>query len=309
MNLQNAIEEIDLYYGKPMQVMSDCLRGFVTAAPGKKLICVDFSSIEARVLAWLAGQENVLDVFRTHGKIYEHAISEISGTPIDEVTPEQRQIGKVIILALGYGGGVRAFQSMAKNYKVKIPDAQAKIIKNDWREKHKDIVSYWHRLEDAAIGACFSPGQKFSAGAKGREIVFLKHGSFLWAKLPGGGVLCYPYPKIKEVDTPWGQPKDALTFMGVDSLTKKWCEQQTYGGSLAENTTQAVARDLLVAAMHRWEENGYPPIMHCHDEAVSEVLKTFGSLKEAVELFCQLPDWAKGLPIAAAGWEGKRYRK
>ena len=250
---------VDTCYGPVLDALVDCVRGMVIAPPGKDLISVDFSAVEARVLAWLAGQESVLEIFRTTGKIYEHAAAGIYHVPASEVSKSQRQVGKTAVLALGYGGGKGAFQKMAENYGVKVTAAEADEIKVAWREANPDIVQYWYDLDSAAINALTGGGIE-RAGAPGRQVAFKRSGSFLWCQLPSKRVLCYPYPEIRTVETPWGAERDALTFMTVvagGTFTKdipdpcnsgKWKRVSTYGGSLAENLTQAVARDLLAAS-------------------------------------------------------------
>lgn len=317
---------IDMMYGPTMDAIADSLRGMIVAEPGNDLAAVDFSAIEARVLAWLAGQESVLDIFRTHGKIYEHAAAGIYHVPMERVTKDQRQIGKVAVLALGYGGGVGAFQSMARVYGVKVPDAEADEIKSAWRAAHPAIVSYWYDLERAAVRALTDGGVQ-AVGPRGREVKFRKAGSFLWLQLPSKRVLCYPYPELRIVDTPWGEQKEALTYMTeLDSTTRKklgnkvlpdpnangnWCRISTYGGSLAENVTQAVAADLLRYSMETLESAGYPVVMHVHDEAVVEIASSCDdrTLEQIEELMAQTPAWAAGLPVSAEGWRAKRYRK
>ena len=317
---------IDMMYGPTMDAIADSLRGMIVAEPEHDLVAVDFSAIEARVLAWLAGQESVLDIFRTHGKIYEHAAAGIYHVPMEKVTKDQRQIGKVAVLALGYGGGVGAFQSMARVYNVKVPDAEAEEIKKAWRDSHPAIVRYWYALEDAAIRALTEGGVQ-SVGPRGREVKFRKAGSFLWLQLPSKRVLCYPYPELRVVETPWGDPKEALTYMTeLDSTTRKklgnkvlpdpnangnWCRISTYGGSLAENVTQAVAADLLRYSMETLESAGYPVICHVHDEAVTEIPSSCDkhTLERVEELMARTPEWAAGLPVSAEGWRAKRYRK
>lgn len=298
-------EYIDMFFGSPLSVISDCIRSLVTAAPGKDLLVVDFAAIEARVLAWLAGQESILEVFRTHGKIYEAQAAGIYNVKMENVTKDQRQIGKVAILALGYQGGVGAFQSMAKNYGVVVSDERADDIKVAWRKANSQTVKYWYALDEAAVNAVMNPGVNFKAGHKERQVTYRVSGSFLMCRLPSGRVLYYPYPKI-EVNK---FNRDAVTYMGEHPKTKKWSRLSFYGGLAAENITQAVSRDLLAAAMLRLERKCYEVVMHVHDEIVCEVDEKFGTLKNMINIVCELPAWAKDLPIAAEGYRAKRYRK
>ena len=281
---EDSSKMIDLMYGPPLRVISECLRGMLIAGEGNELVACDFSQVEARALPWLAGQDDVLEVFRTHGKIYEHAASGIYHVPLEEVTKIQRLVGKVSILALQFGGGVGAFQSMAKNYNVKVPDAEAEEIKKAWRLANPRIVQYWYALERAALDAMSSTGV-FAVGPVGRQVKFRKAGSFLWMLLPSNRALCYPYPEIRTVMTPWGAEKEALTFMTtVDFNQKKkiihdqnskgrWQRVSTHGGPLAENATQGFCRDLLATAMVAIEAEDIPVVFHVHDEPVAEVRK------------------------------------
>jgi DNA polymerase len=312
---------IDMMYGPVMDAISDCVRGLFVAPAGKDLVAVDFSAIEARVLAWLASEEKVLEIFRTHGKIYEHAAAGIYRVAMELVTKAQRQIGKVAVLALGYGGGVGAFQSMAKNYGIKIPDEQADEIKKAWRDVHPFIVGYWLAIETAAMNAVYTGGVH-TAGRHGRHVTFKVDGSFLWCRLPSGRTLCYPYPEIRTVETPWGAEREALTYMTVvegkktkcleDPASKgSWQRISTYGGSLVENVTQAVARDLLAHSMFNLESSGFPVVAHIHDEAVVEIASSCDAdtLGRIETLFAKTPAWAAGLPVSAEGWRARRYRK
>lgn len=317
-------EMLDLFYGPAMDAISDCIRGMLIAGEGNELVACDFSAIEARGLAWLAGQESVLEIFRTHGKIYEYDASHVFHVPIDEVTKYQRQIGKVVRLSMGFGGGIGAFQAMAKNYDVKVSDEEADEIKKAWRLANPRIVQYWYDLEAAVVSAMQSNGV-VSAGPAGRQVKFRKAGSFLWALLPSGRALCYPYPELRMVMTPWGEEKEQLTFMTVVDMVQKkkakilpdpnakgrWQRVSTYGGSLAENMTQAVARDLLADAMRFIEAEGIEIVLHVHDEAVAEVkqFRAQYALERMEKIMSETPAWAKGLPLATEGWKGKRYRK
>lgn len=322
-----AMQALDAMFGDPITCVSYTLRGMVAAEPGNKIIAADYNNIEGVVLSWLAGETGKIDAFRQFfaGKgpdLYLVAASGIYGIPVDKMSkkthPEERQIGKVSELACGYGGGVGAFQTMAHTYGVKVPDDQAEEIKTAWRDSNPAIVAFWRDVDDAAIKAITTPGKTVECGPVAFKVV----GSFLWLKLPSGRALCYPYPKVMPVKTPWGQMRDAVTFKTVpnvsnrkkivwadESNTPRWARISTYGGALVENITQAVARDILAEGLVRLERNAYPVILHVHDEAVSEVAAGFGSVKEYEQIMCELPPWAKGLPVAAPGFEAERYRK
>ncbi|MBB4017626.1 DNA polymerase [Chelatococcus caeni] len=261
----------------------------------------------------------------------------------------RRQIGKVSELALGYQGGPAAFRTMAKTYGLKIEEyfdivmeaadprfvdeaheawdaygkssgiakrawLPAEVVKRAWRHKHPRIVCYWQDLENAAIEAVEHPGKVVPVldeygDPYAAPVKFRVAGSFLWLLLPSGRPLCYPYPKLVEKATSWGTTKRTLQYMGVDSRTHKWGEQYTYGGKLAENVTQAIARDVLADSMVRLEAAGYPIVLTVHDEVVAERALGEGSLEEFERIMGEVPAWAAGLPIAVEGWEGTRYRK
>lgn len=346
---EKILEEIDLFHGPPLRVISDCLRAFLIARPGYDLIAADFSAIEARVLAWLAGEEQVLQIFRTHGKIYEDAAAKTFNVGLYDIGKDdiRRQIGKVQILALGYQGGVGALQQMCRAYNVRLEPVfpslwetagmdrrqraldryehqtekqlgelskeewlSSELIKLAWREANPKIVQYWTDVEQAALMATQFPSRLCVAGPTDhRQVKFKMKGSFLWAQLPSGRVLCYPYPELKKIPTSWGIDRFGLTYMREDSTTHKWERQGVYGGLLVENLTQAVARDLLAEAIKRLEAEAYPVVLHVHDEAVCEVPEEFGTLAKVLKIMCDSSPWAKGLPVEAGGWRGKRYRK
>lgn len=327
--LSGDAELVDMAYGEPLSVVGDTIRGMICAPEGKKIIAVDYANIEGRMLAFLAGEQWKLDAFREYDIIlgydekgekihkgpdlYKLAYSRAFDVPIDKVTKGNRQIGKVMELALGYQGGVGAFQMMAVNYGVRLPDEEVADLRDRWRLAHLNVKQFWWDLEEAAMRAIEEPGSTTYAG---EHILFRKAGSFLWMRLPSKRFLAYAYPELREKEMPWidertGKParKLVMSYMGVNSYTRKWERCFAYGGLLAENATQAAARDVLAEAMPRLEAAGYPIILTVHDEIVAEVVEDFGSVDEMAALMTATSAWAEGCPIVAEGWQGKRYRK
>lgn len=307
VDTEEAQDYLNIFHGSVIKPISSCIRAMLTAPPGRQLIAIDFTAIEGRVLAWLAGEEKTLNVFRGHGKIYEHTASQIYGVPINKINKDQRLIGKFANLALGFQGGVKAFQKIAKQHFVDIPEKQAEEIKVMWRRSSPCTVSYWYDIERAAIAAVQNEEQRFACGPKGRHVTFMKKGSFLFCKLPSNRVIFYPYPKMRPTKTPWGEIKNALNYKGT--LYGKFVTRVAYGGLITENVTQAVARDLLAEAMIRFDTAKCDIVMHVHDEIVFEVPAGKSFMKPAEKLMCELPAWAKDLPVDAKGWQGERYRK
>jgi len=335
---------IELIYGTPITLVSDCVRSMICAEKGNILMASDFSNIEGRMVAWLAGQGDKLDAFRafdagTGPDIYLIQAAAIYGCSIEEAAPH-RQIGKVGELSLGFQGGPRAFAKMSKNYGVRIGElygpiwamaasefkdqakdgwgehgkrtgmAQeawlaAEVIKLAWRDKNNFIQAFWGEIEEAAIQAVRNPGEATRAG----YVIYKKVGSFLFCLLPSGRALSYPYPTLRDVKTPWGATRQQVFYKSIDQYTRKWGDKAFYGGLGVENITQAAARDIMAEAMKRVDDAGYDVILSVHDEAVSEIPEDFGSLEEYNELMAEQPQWCPGLPISVAGWRGKRYRK
>ena len=323
---ETIIKTINFFHGDLIPRISDCLRAMMCAAPGYRLISVDFSQVESRKLAWLAGEEKKLVVFRGHGMLYEYAASDIFHIQMIDVDDVQRLVGKVSELSMGFQGGVGAFQSMAKNYNVKVSDKEAEKIKSAWRIANPNIVKYWHDLQDAAIAAVKNQGQKFTIGPEGRKVSYIREGNFLGCYLPSGGVIWYPFPRIEPVlmindketkrfrkfNPTTDSRREAIVLEGITYLSEekgKIIRKAAYGGLLCENITQSTSRDLLAQALPRLEERGYPIVMHIHDEVVLEVKSNSGSLAEVKDLLCTLPVWASGLPLSSEGWVGQRFRK
>ena len=279
--------------------MSSCLRGMLIASEGNRLIVSDYASIEARVLAWLSDHKSVIKVFEDGSDIYKFTAATMYGCDYDNVDKDQRFVGKVATLALGYQGGVRAFQKMAEAYGTDVNERQALTIRNDWREANKPIVKLWVDTERAARNA-ISYGKE-SPACKGL-FKFVK-GDLLF-KLPSGRILSFPEAKMVQGDRGMD-----LVYSGMNNHTHRWGQIKAYGGSLVQSITQAVARDLLAEAVLRLEKNKYPVVLHVHDEIVADVPVDYGSVDELSDLMCVLPEWAEGIPVTAEGYESTRYRK
>ena len=304
---------------RPMDLISQCLRGFLVAAPGHELLATDLSQIEARVLAWLVQDHGLLEEFKGRGKIYERAASQIFGIPADQIPKDDplqmRQTGKVSDLAFGFGGGDNALARMERQYGLKpIKPARRAEIKNLWRASHPHHVRYWTLIEDAALRAMNAPPKTAVVVSPDLpRVAFMRDGSWLLCQGPSGSVVVYPYPKIEEVETPWGDTRPALTYQTVHESgsgeDKSWVRVSTWGGKLTENITQRTARDVFAEAMLRLHHAGYPIVLHAHDEAVIEGRKGLYSLDAINKIFAEVPKWATGLPIACEGWVDRRYRK
>lgn len=309
------LDKVEAFFGDAVACVAGCLRGLFTAAPDHELICSDYSAIEAVVLAQLAGEEWRLEVFRTHGKIYEMSASKISGIPFEEFLrhkeetgdhhPLRKKVGKVAELASGYQGGYGAWCNFGADKHLSEPEIKESI--QAWRKESPNIVNFWYGVEQAAINAVQLPGHCFSYNG----LVFGVKDDVLYCKLLSGRTLKYHTPRLHPDRTPWGKDIFKLTYMGVDSLTKQWVRLDTYGGKLTENIVQATARDILTYAMVNLEAAGYPVVLHIHDEIVSEVpVGDDHTVEEFERIMGTLPDWASNWPLrAAGGWRGKRYRK
>ncbi len=303
---KRQLEGVRAVYGDVPDTLSQLVRTAFVPETGNRFLVADFSAIEARVLAWLAGESWRLDVFRTHGKIYEASASAMFGVPVEKITKgnpeyELRAKGKVAELALGYQGGSRALVSMGALSMGLAEDELPDIVKR-WRKSNQRIQEFWYAVENNAVDAA----GRGAARSMPRGLAFYRDRDFLIIRLPSGRELFYYRPEITV--NSFGKP--AVEFYGTGQGTKKWEKTETYGGKLTENIVQAAARDLLCHALENLHKAGYPVRFHIHDEVILEVPEGSGkSLEEAVRIMCMLPDWAEGLPLSASGFEGHYYKK
>lgn len=332
---------VDLLYDNPMEVLGACVRGALIAAPGKKFCVSDLSNIEGRALAWEAGETWKLDAFRAFdaGKgadLYKLAYAKSFGVPVEKVDDgDQRQIGKVQELALGFAGGAGAFAAFATAYGIDLDDMARKAwasipkeiirdakkawtwaeeqnrtygmqqnayivcdsFKRLWRNAHPHTVTWWKEMETAAKQAVLTEGVAFEA----RCVKFVRNKAWLRMALPSGRSLCYPGVRLDD---------DRISYMGIDQFSRKWTRIPTFAGKLVENATQAIARDVIAGNMPHMEAEGYPILLSIHDEVICETPDTDAfSAKGLSAILARNPKWAKTLPLAAAGFVTYRYKK
>ena len=297
-------------FGSVPDTLSQLIRTSFIAEPGNALVDADFSAIEARVISWLAGESWRLDVFRTHGKIYEASASQMFGIPLERIkkgNPEYalRQKGKVAELALGYQGSTGALIKMGA-LDMGLTEAELPDIVNRWRDANKRIRDLWYSMEAAAVQV-IQTGQPVGLRSLvlAREMDAGNNLDFLTIRLPSGRKLYYAHPSLGQ--NQWGKP--SITYMGMDQTTKKWKLIETYGGKLVENCVQAIARDCLAEAIERLEAANYPVVFHVHDEVVVECTAERASLDDIAAIMGQPVSWAPDLPLGADGWVGAFYKK
>lgn len=307
---QRKLDNLRLIYGSVPDTLSQLIRTAFVASDGNVLIDADFSAIEARVISWLAGEQWRLEVFKTHGKIYEASASQMFGVPIERIkkgNPEYalRQKGKVAELALGYQGGAGALINMGA-LDMGIPEDDLPDIVQRWRDTNKRICDLWYKMNSAAVEA-ISTGSSVGVG---RLLVSCEYDAmheveYLTVLLPSGRKLYYNSPQIGE--NKWGGP--SISYMGMDQTTKKWKRIETYGGKLVENCVQAVARDCLAQAIENLEAKGLPVVFHIHDEVVIDCRADTATLEDVVDIMSRPIPWAPGLPLNADGWVGGFFKK
>lgn len=300
------LDEMDINYSNVTQVLSELIRTAFIAKPGHTFHVCDFSAIEARVIAWIAGEQWVLDVFREGGDVYCATASQMFGVPVVKhgVNGELRQKGKIAVLGLGYGGGVSALEAMGGS-KMGLSETEERTIVNKWRDANPHIVKFWRILETAAVRAI-----------KTGESTTIHHGivvSFRWGMLlitlPSGRTICYPRATIGlERNDGWRGDHEIIEYEGMNQVTKKWGKIRTYGGKLAENVVQATARDILGVIILRAEAEGLQIVFHIHDEIIVEASEG-QTLQDVERLFSKPIDWCPGLPLKGAGYTTPYYLK
>ncbi|WP_413796401.1 DNA polymerase [Salmonella enterica] len=356
------------------KLTASTVRSCIIPEAGKKFVVADYSNVEGRGLAWLAGEDDLIEVFVNGVDVYKKLASTVFSVAYEDVTKDQRQIAKAMVLGLGYSGGVGAFVTFAKNLGLDLNDMthtldgtfpdhiwaatargyewariqEAKrpprpgekddrpsyildkkvwrtcdALKRMYREANPAIVQFWRDVEDAAMAAIRNPGKEFTAGPRGvkfsRNVETDNNGNkvagwWLRMTLPSGRVMSYPGVGLsvsKETDEDGKVSTNVrIKYQGENQLTRQWGFQYTYSGKLVENCTQALCRDLLANALLNVEANGYPIVLHVHDEVICETPDTPEYNVAALErLMCELPEWAEGFPLVAEGAELKRYAK
>ena len=297
---EGRYEEVELFYESTPNVLSELIRTAFVAKPGCRFIISDYSAIEARVLAWLAGEEWRLQVFETHGKIYEASASAMFHVPIEEITKTSplRQKGKISELALGYGGAVGALTSMGA-LKMGLTEEELPGLVSTWRSANPHITAFWWAVDEATVTAV-----RDKKPSKVGRVSFEYKSGILFVTLPSGRKLSYVKPRM--MLNKFG--REGLTYEGIGE-SKKWMRLETYGPKLVENIVQAASRDILAEAMLRLEKEGFDIVCHVHDEVVLEVPDGKSSVEEVNEIMAVNPVWTEGLPLKAAGFESPFYKK
>ena len=315
------IDGLRLMYGSINDTLSQLIRTAFVATPGNVLIDADFSAIEARVISWLAGQEWRLEVFRTHGKIYEASASQMFHVPIEKIkkgNPEYalRQRGKVAELALGYQGGVSAMRRMDTGHNLDdLSDDEVKGIVDRWRETNSMIRDLWNIVDSAAVTVITNGGAQTIRSETTDAVITLAceldvitGTRYMTILLPSGRKLYYPSPEIGV--NRWGNP--SVSYMGQNQTTKRWERVETYGGKLVENIVQAIARDCLAIAIENLEAQGLHVVFHIHDEVVIDTPAWADNdtmLDTVTKIMTKPIPWAQALPLNADGWVDKYFKK
>ena len=303
---QGDLDEFEMNYANVTQVLSELIRTAFVAEPGKTFHVCDFSAIECRVIAWLASEDWVLEVFRSNGDIYCANASKMFKVPVEKhgQNAQLRQEGKIATLALGYGGGVSALEAMGGS-KLGLTEDEEKEIVKLWRDSNPRIVRMWAVIEKAAITA-IKTGESVTVY---RNIVIGKRWGMLTITLPSGRTICYPRAEVEtEYNDGWRGDHDIIEYEGLNQTTKKWGKVRTYGGKLTENIVQAVARDILGIVILRAKAEGLNIVFHIHDEIIVEATPD-QTLADVEALFSKPIDWCRDLPLKGAGYTTPYYLK
>ena len=300
------LEEFEMNYANVTQVLSELIRTAFIASPGHILHVCDFSAIEARVIAWIAGESWVLDVFKNGGDIYCATASQMFGVPVEKhgKNSHLRQKGKISVLALGYGGGIAALEAMGGS-KLGLTEHEEKETVKLWREANPNIVRFWAVVEKAAITA-IKTGNTVTIH---RGITVGFRWGMLLITLPSGRTICYPRARISmEYNDGWRGDHEIIEYEGMNQTTKKWEITRTYGGKLTENIVQATARDILGVVMLRARRENLPIVFHVHDEIIAET-PIDRPLTDVEALFSEPIEWCRDLPLKGAGYSTPYYLK
>ncbi|MBU9723099.1 MULTISPECIES: DNA polymerase [Bacillaceae] len=298
---EGRVDDVELLFGNTPNVLSELIRTAFIPKEGHSFVVADFSAIEARVISWLAGEKWRIDVFSSHGKIYEAAASMMFHVPFESVTKGSRlrQKGKISELACGYGGGVGALKAMGA-IEMGVAEQELQGLIDNWRAANPRVVNFWWEVDRAAIEAVKERTRTSTHG-----LIFTYRSGMLFITLPSGRNLVYVKPKLAL--NKFG--REGLTYEGIGT-TKKWERIETYGPKIVENIVQATSRDLLAEAMLRLDQTGYDIVAHVHDEVICEVPQgTNRSVGEVCEVMGIAPEWADGLPLKAEGYECSFYQK
>jgi DNA polymerase len=293
-------EYVRAVVGCPIDAVTTGLRHAIIAAPGRALVAADFASIEARLLFWLAGASSALNEFKAGGDVYCAMATKIYGRPITKADKKERQVGKAAVLGLGYAMGWRKFKLRSMRH---ADDDTAQHVVNVYRKEFApEVPKLWWALEEAAARAVWGRKPVEAYGVK-----YEVEDAWLTCRLPSGRKIFYYRPERQEIVTPWGD-----TRIGFSYTAHKMGDMRVIipsGGHLAENLCQAMARDLIEPALQKAEAAGFMPVLQVYDELVTEISERRADPLALEQIMCDIPPWADGLPVAAEGWAGSRYRK
>ena len=318
-----------LFGDQVMDALVSCLRGVLKAPEGYEFVDADYSSVENRVAAWLAGQADKLKMFAEGLDEYKvFASARLFKVPYDQVTKQQRQFTKPVILGGIFGLGWKGLIDYAKQYGVEMTDEEAQLAVKELREEYDKVKSLWYECGDVSVAAVREPGQWISAGEK---LELVCHKGFLWMRLPSGRLISWFAPRIESRLAPWKKKvertvpdeqggwkvvvveedvyKDCVTVEGIDQKTRQWKRFVLIGSSIFQSAVQGTARDILAAGALRTEAAGYEPVLLAHDEDMALVRAGFGSDQEFLDLLCEREEWFNDLPLTGEVWRDKRFRK